>query len=195
MQQWRRGSATARLFAGSVSIALTLGSLKLIRHHPVDLESRDRATPVSVLLFPALPPARPLPAEALPIRPERTARTGSAVPANRAPSPSQSAPHPAPVRSVSESPQRAPAEASQARGPLRLDTQAIRRALAGTGGAVRELARNSGAELDSLRPNRAEQLSAAIAETAVAGCLAPNAGGSLLSLPIIAYLAIRGKCK
>jgi hypothetical protein len=38
-------------------------------------------------------------------------------------------------------------------------------------------------------------LSSAIAETAVPDCLAPNAGGSLLSIPIIAYMAVKGKCK
>lgn len=79
--------------------------------------------------------------------------------------------------------------------PLRLDAQTLGRAAAGTEGTVQQMARRSGTALDSPRPGQAEALASAVAKTAVPDCLAPNAGGSLLSMPVIAYMAIRGKCK
>ena len=71
----------------------------------------------------------------------------------------------------------------------------IRRAIVGTEGSVRASARRSGADVDSPRIDRAEQLAGAIAQTARPDCLAPNGGGSLLSIPIIAFMAANGKCK
>ena len=57
------------------------------------------------------------------------------------------------------------------------------------------MARQGGAELDTPRAGRAEQLAATVAEKGVPDCLAPNAGGSLLSVPLILLRAIDGKCK
>ena len=57
------------------------------------------------------------------------------------------------------------------------------------------MARRSGAELDSPRASRSELLAGTIADKGVADCLAPNAGGSLLSAPILLLLAVQGKCK
>ena len=71
----------------------------------------------------------------------------------------------------------------------------IRRAIVGTEGTVRALARRSGADMDSPRIDRSEKLAGAVAETARPDCLAPNGGGSLLAVPIIAYMAASGKCK
>lgn len=79
--------------------------------------------------------------------------------------------------------------------PLRLDAQTLGRAVAGTEGAVQRMARHSGTALDTPRPSQADALASAVAKTAVPDCLAPNAGGSLLSIPVIAYTAIKGKCK
>ena len=51
------------------------------------------------------------------------------------------------------------------------------------------------AELDSPRATRSEVLADTIAEKGVSDCLAPNAGGSLLSAPLLLLLAVQGKCK
>ena len=89
----------------------------------------------------------------------------------------------------------APAEALAASAPLRIDGQTIGRAIAGSQGNIRQMARRGGAELDSPRPSRSETLADTIAGNGVPDCLAPNAGGSLLSAPILLLLAIQGKCK
>ena len=57
------------------------------------------------------------------------------------------------------------------------------------------MARRSGVELDSPRASRSEALADTVAGTGVPDCLAPNAGGSLLSAPILLLLAVQGKCK
>jgi hypothetical protein len=92
-----------------------------------------------------------------------------------------------------------PAAASAASGPasapLRIDDQVIRRAVAGTDGAVRKLARSVGAELDSERQTPTAQLGSAISDGAVPDCLGPHEYGSLPSAPIFAVQALRGKCK
>jgi hypothetical protein len=82
-----------------------------------------------------------------------------------------------------------------ASAPLRLDAQTIRRAIAGSEGNIQQMARRSGAELDSPRASGPEALANTIAEKGVGDCLAPNAGGSLLSAPILLLLAVQGKCK
>ena len=57
------------------------------------------------------------------------------------------------------------------------------------------MARTSGVDLDSPRQSRSDALAETVAGTGVPDCLAPNAGGSLLSVPILLVLAMQGKCK
>ena len=79
--------------------------------------------------------------------------------------------------------------------PLRIDSQAIRRALVGTTSQVRKLAERGGVELDSPREGQLQAYGASVAKAAKPECLAPNGYGSLLSIPFIAARAIQGKCK
>ncbi len=76
---------------------------------------------------------------------------------------------------------------------MRLDAQTIGRAIAGSEGNIQQMARRGGAELDSPRASRSEALADTIAEKGVPDCLAPNAGGSLLSAPILLLLADPGQ--
>jgi hypothetical protein len=78
---------------------------------------------------------------------------------------------------------------------LRIDAKAIGRAIAGSEGSIRQMARHGGVELDSPRANRSEALAETVAGTGVPDCVAPNAGGSLLSAPFLLLMALRGRCK
>ena len=55
------------------------------------------------------------------------------------------------------------------------------------------MARTSGAELDSPRQTAIERFGSAVAESTIPECLAPDESGSLLSAPLIAIQALRGK--
>lgn len=117
------------------------------------------------------------------------------VPASTASLSAEPALRSAPAVAAAEEPRRLEAPRDAASAPLRLDAQLVRRAIAGAEGSVRALARGAGAELDSPRFTEAEHRASAVARTAVPDCLAPNANGSLLSAPAIAYAAITGKCR
>jgi hypothetical protein len=82
-----------------------------------------------------------------------------------------------------------------ASSPLRLDPSVLRRAAGARRGAVGTLADASGTELDTPVASVGERLAAGTARAVKPDCLAPNEGGSLLSLPVIAIQALRGKCK
>ena len=78
---------------------------------------------------------------------------------------------------------------------LRIDSEAIRRALVGTNGQVRKLAERGGVELNSTREGPLQVFGASVAKAAKPECLAQNEYGSLLSIPLIAARAIQDKCK
>ena len=82
-----------------------------------------------------------------------------------------------------------------ASAPLRLDAATLRAAAAQSTGDVRRLAQRSGQTLDDATVSERERLTSGIAGSAKGDCLGSNGGGSLLSLPFIAYSALAGKCK
>jgi hypothetical protein len=145
------------------------------------------------------------PRAALPAVPRRTTPEAAVAAAGRSSVRRAASPVRAPAPLLSAGPEAvtapsAPAaapsrEAEAASAPLHMDAAAIRRAMAGSEGPVRQMARRSGVELDSPRPSRSEALAETVAEKGVPDCLAPNAGGSLLSVPILLVLAVQGKCK
>ena len=79
--------------------------------------------------------------------------------------------------------------------PLRLDAAILKAAIAGSESPVRRMAQTAGEMLDSPRVTARERLTTAVGAAALPDCLAPDAGGSLLSAPLIAVRALRGKCK
>lgn len=73
-----------------------------------------------------------------------------------------------------------------ASAPLRLDAATLRAAIAQSKGLVQR---------PTAADSPAARLSAGIASAGKNDCLAPNQGGSLLSLPMMAYAAATGQCK
>jgi len=195
MRPFGHTSGTLRGVAAVVSLTLTAAVFLLLRVTTVPRPEAKRVEQhVAVTVFPS-PPVRAT-AAPLPLgRAEAKSTTRiSAAPRPRGASPaSRLEPEPA-VASAGLSAS-APAEAMPASAPLRLDAQTIRRAIAGSEGNIQQMARRSGAELDSPRASGPEALANTIAEKGVGDCLAPNAGGSLLSAPILLLLAVQGKCR
>jgi len=196
MRRFGQTSGTLRLVAASVSLALTVAMFLLLRAASAPVPAKRAELHVGVTLFAARPARREA---ALPPSAAAPAKGGlrSAAPTrprNRM-SPTQPGPEPEPAVASSSLSAGVPAESPPASAPLRIDAKAIGRAIAGTEGNVRQMARRSGVELDSPRANGSEVLAGRVAETVVPDCLAPNAGGSLLSAPILLLLAIQGKCR
>ena len=195
MTHWRSPSTASRLLGVSMAVAVTIGLVAALtlRHWVVERHREPLGTTVFLRPFKSIPlPSTPKAAPAAQARPSATRRRESNARAvSVTPLPTQSAD----VAAQAPPLQAAEPQATPASAPLRTDVQTLQRAIAGTEGQVQRLARSSGNELHTRRPTQSESLSQAVAETAVPDCLAPNAGGSLLSAPIIAYMAVRGKCK
>jgi hypothetical protein len=194
MPQWESRSPTSRLVAALVSLAVTVGLIATFRSRQGLPPPNDKPARVSVLLM-LTKPAVPTPQRAaVPPQPEK--RPGRRVDAPIENRPISSPPPETQVIQLRvETPQAFSPEASPASTPLRLDSQTLGRAVAGAEGSVRRMARNSGRELDTPGPSQSEELSTAVAQTGLSDCLAPNPGGSLFSIPIIAYMAVTRKCK
>lgn len=195
MRPFGHRSGTLRGIAAFVSLALTAAIFLLLRVTSVPRpEAKRTEREVAVVLFPS-PPVRtrdePSPVAA-PAAKAATRITAGPRPRG-AISPVRAEPEPAFASSGPAS--SAPAEALAASAPLRLDAETLRRAIAGSAGPIQQMARRGGAELDSPRATRSQALADMIAEKGVADCLAPNAGGSLLSAPLLLLLAVQGKCK
>ena len=82
-----------------------------------------------------------------------------------------------------------------ASAPIKIDLATIRAANRASKSAVRNMAETSGTYFGDEPSSQSEKLSGAIARTAKEDCLGPNAGGSLLSIFVIPYMAATGKCK
>lgn len=200
MRTFDKPSGTLRAAAALVSLSLTAAIFMLLRTTSTRAPPKRGEPPVAVALV-LSPPARPrsLPP---PTPDEVRARTRDprrVVPSTRSASPRQAVPQ----AITSSDPGTAPAEVAiaprveteAASAPLRLDVRTIGRAIAGSEGPIRQMARKSGVELDSPKESRSEALAGAVADKGVPDCLAPNGGGSLLSVPILLVLAMQGKCK
>ena len=189
--QRRLPRARAALLALAVTAAFLLAlNASLLR--PVVLARPEQPALTVVLLRPPAPPTPAAAAEAAlapqPARPRRAVAPASALPslADALPAAPAAAPEPAPVATA----------ARPASVPLRLDDQVLRAAARYSISRTRELAEASGQTLGSGEPASAqERLSQAAARSAKPDCLGPNAGGSLLTLPLIAFEAATGQCK
>jgi hypothetical protein len=82
-----------------------------------------------------------------------------------------------------------------ASAPLKLDAATIRAANHASKSEVMKMAAISGTYIGDDPVSESEKLTGAIARTAKEDCLGPKAGGSLLSLFVIAYQAAKGECK
>lgn len=195
---WRERSNIARVLAGLLSLLLSFGALRSLSYGPrVSVSPAPRGVSVTLLVSPRQAPVPPktVPPAVSSFVKEQTAVKRSAVPTR--------APPDAPVERrleidatpVRETEIATAASAPASNVPLRVDSQAIRKALAGTTGQIRKLAERGDVELDSPREGQLQVIGASVARAAKPECLAPNKYGSLLSLPLIAARAIQGKCK
>ena len=180
--------------AALVSLALTAAIFLLLRATSWPSQARQVERQVVVTIFPlkpVLPAAAPVP---LATTAAKTSVRSITAPRVQGTAPSPLA-EPEPAVASAGLAASAPADALAASAPLRIDARAIGRAIAGSEGNIRQMARRSGVELDSPRASRSEALADTVGGTGVADCLAPNAGGSLLSAPLLLLLAVQGKCK
>ena len=205
MRPFGKRSATLRGFAALVSLALTGAIFMLLRATPGPHAPKRGEPPVAVALVPSLP-ARPRPAPpaveaaAATRDPRRAAAAPRATPPRAKTGPATEA---ATAPATTIAPAMLPADVAAVPGaatepasaPLRLDARTIGRAIARSEGDIRRMARTSGVDLDSPRQSRADALAATVAGNGVPDCLAPNAGGSLLSVPILLVRAVQGRCK
>ena len=194
MRPFGQTSGPLRGIAALVSLALTAAIFLLLRTTSAPRPEKRAEVQVAVTVFPSQPiqtGAAPAPAV---VPAAKTGTRGTQPPRVRSTtSPPRAEPEPAVASSGLAG--SAAGEASPASAPLRIDALTIGRAIAGSQGNIRQMARRGGAELDSPRASRSEALADTIAKKGVPDCLAPNAGGSLLSAPILLLLAIQGKCK
>ena len=79
--------------------------------------------------------------------------------------------------------------------PLRLDAGTYRRANEASQSAVQRMAEASGRPLEAEPISGPQRQAAAIASSVKPDCLGPDAGGSLLSIPRLAWWAVAGKCR
>ena len=82
-----------------------------------------------------------------------------------------------------------------ASAPIKIDAATIRAANLATKTELKKMAEASGAYFGDAPVRESEKLASAIAQTAKEDCLGSKAGGSLLSVFVIPYMAARGKSK
>ena len=193
MRPFGHTSGVLRGVAALVSLALTASIFLLLRATSSPPPARRGEQQVVVTIFPskralqAAPPAPVATQAKIGVRSITVPRARSITPS--------SLPEQGPAVASAGLAASPPADALAASAPLRIDAKAIGRAIAGSEGSIRQMARRSGVELDSPRASRSEALADTVGGTGVADCLAPNAGGSLLSAPLLLLLAVQGKCK
>jgi hypothetical protein len=194
--------APRRTPAALGAVALTSALLLALNAAP---PRQPAPVPPSTVLFVALP-ALPPPQSAVLPRPLPAPETGS-LPRHRAaeldekrraaepPLPANAST--APPWALAESPPfAASAPDPAASAPLKLDAATLRAAARGSRSDARLQAEASGRELGSGEMLTAQQRLAR--DTASAGkpdCVGPDSGGSLLSIPLIAYQALAGHCR
>ena len=178
-----------------MSVALLCGVLLVLRGSRFASPSHVPFASIPVWLLPVQPRAKATKQSLLPPQLPAKERAALSLPPQPLPRPvTEGSPDGAGLAKLSV-PVEALAASAPARSPLRLDSQVIRRAISGSEGTVRKMARESGTELDSPRKSPISELGSTVAKSAIPDCLAPREYGSLLSAPIIAVQALRGKCK
>lgn len=196
-----RHAVRLRAFALLLAAVLTLGPLLALQVGRAPRDPLSSAAPVAYLSL-RLPPAKPVDKTEVPPRaPSRPRRVdlGPGVPAEApiAMPPTITEELPTVKASEAAAPQADLAAARQqpASSPIQLDASTIRSAVRASRSELRKMAEASGAHLGPAPVPGSQALAMAIAETAKEDCVAPDAGGSLLSVFIIPYKAIRGQCK
>jgi hypothetical protein len=121
--------------------------------------------------------------------PRATASTPTA-PAVEAPRAAAATPSTTP--SATPGPADPPAAAASAPAPLRLGPEVLRQAARDSVSETRRLAAAAGQTVDEADGPR---LADGVAAAGKPDCLAANPGGSLLSIPMIAWQALRQKCR
>lgn len=181
-----RRSPGVRLVAAVAALLTTTALvLELARLPPAAAPVR---APVGlpVTLMPAPPPPA---AAAAPVRARAAARAPAPQPVSAPIAPPRP---PAVAQPVARS--EPPSDAASAPPPpLRLGAEVMRQAARDSLAQTRRLAAQAG--LDDAPVSGAERLADGVRQSAKPDCLAANAGGSLLSLPIIALQALRQKCQ
>ncbi len=206
----RQRSSSVRIASFGAALLLTLGPLVAV-YGPRPLSTAAPASPVShyITLFPRVetPPAVVMPDR-------RAAPTASARSTPRLPRPPISAitaPQaaalpadptaitlvPTPPETPEASVTTASAEPPQpaASQPLKLDAQTLSTAARASRSGLRQLAEAGTGTLGSEPLSESERLAQSVAKTGKSDCLGANAGGSLLSVFVIAFQAAKGQCK
>ncbi len=191
--QRQRGAAAAG--AGLVTLLALCALWAPPARHPAAVPQAPAPTWLRLLPLPATPAPPVQVPQALP-RPDALAR----LPRPRAPAlptpdlPPQRQADPQPITLAAPSVAAPPAPAASRPPPLRLGDEVLRRAARDSIAETRRLAAEAGlpAERDA---SAGEQLADAVQQSAKPDCLGPNPGGSLLSIPLIAWDALRQKCK
>lgn len=194
---WRPRRRWGAAALGAVSV--TLGGLLVLATPTVwrpALPQPTRPLFVTVLPEPTTPPeaAPPRPVRpARPVRPITVPRATAATPtAPAVEAPRAAAAISSTAPSATPGPAGPPAPAASAPAPLRLGPEVLRQAARDSVSETRRLAAAAGQPLgDADGPRLADDVAAA----GKPDCLAANPGGSLLSIPIIAWQALRQKCR
>ena len=206
---WHQSGYRHRIFAGAVSVSATLALFALLAIQVPSKSRPNQATRITVELklltgsqmrqAPAPEVARDATFRRFAERSAAASRSPTQVPIPEERIHSIVEPPPPESLNVESTEPRpevvADSPALPASSPLKLDATTIRRASAQSRGRIQRLAEESGQQLPNVSTSQAERLSAGVTSAAKAECLAPNAHGSLLSIPFIAYAAVVGLCK
>ena len=194
---WRTGSTRSRTFVGFVALLVTVGHLAVLGLHPL---SKMQSV---------LPSRRTVELRRV-SRPETKSPQSTFIAASRIDrrkSVSQSAkrqefstelfgePRVTAESGVTASEPVILPPGSSSSSPLRIDTSIIHSAVSSSKGSVAEMAPQSGQALPAHRVSASMRFSSEVKAAGKSDCLTKNKGGSLLSLPLIAYAAVSGRCK
>jgi hypothetical protein len=186
-----RSSQIAASVLAFTLTALPLIGLYLFRSQTASLESPTRTTFIPILTVRS---------QVCPASEQRGRKAGKVRARVRAAS-TQSVDDYSPVSPTdSEQVSRAPESGSvippdvQSSGPMRLDASVVERAARASKSEIRRMADASGAYIGDKPIAQSERLASSMARSAKPDCLAPNSGGSVLSIFVIAYMAAAEKC-
>ncbi len=194
-----RHKLSRRAFAFALAAFLTLAPLVALHIRGVDSQAITSPERISYLnLDLSAPSTNKLGLAVAPAKPRIAASEDRRAVGPQA-TPPPAASDSSAAAAIHESPQiQAPvAEAPNlpASSPIRLDAATIRAANRASKSEVNKMAAVSGTYTGDEPVSESEKLAGEISRIAKEDCLAPNPGGSILSIFVIAYQAARSKCK
>jgi hypothetical protein len=194
-----RHSLTRRTFALALAAVLTLAPLFALHFRGSGSKAPTSPERISYLDFPSSPPsAKELAPAFVPAKPRIAASENRRAQGPKAmPQPADSdSSGPAAIHETQQV-QAAVIETPElpASAPIRLDAATIRAANHASKSEVRKMAAVSGTYVGDDPVSESDKLAGAITRIAKEDCLAPNPGGSILSVLVIVYQAARSKCK